>query len=65
MGKATSNVDKETDALMQCIIRDVFADRTITAVAHRVALFEQIELTKCDSPTDILSSKTFSTQEIV
>ena len=36
LDEATSNVDSETDALMQQIIREVFAQNTIITVAHRL-----------------------------
>jgi len=35
MDEATSGVDRETDALMQQLIRQHFADSTILAIAHR------------------------------
>jgi ATP-binding cassette subfamily C (CFTR/MRP) protein 1 len=34
--KATSNVDGETDKLMQNIVREEFGDCTIVTVAHRL-----------------------------
>lgn len=36
LDEATSNVDSETDALMQQIIHEVFAQHTIITVAHRL-----------------------------
>jgi ATP-binding cassette subfamily C (CFTR/MRP) protein 1 len=30
------SVDAQTDALMQCILRTAFAERTIIAIAHRL-----------------------------
>ncbi|PQE32692.1 ABC multidrug transporter protein [Rutstroemia sp. NJR-2017a WRK4] len=63
MDEATSNMDQETDALIQGIIRNVFKNCTIIAVAHRlntivdfdrVALFDQGELMEFDAPANLL-----------
>ncbi|KAL5433031.1 hypothetical protein PMIN06_011810 [Paraphaeosphaeria minitans] len=36
LDEATSSVDAHTDALMQRILRTIFADKTIIAIAHRL-----------------------------
>ena len=58
------SVDRETDKLMQQIIRESFKDCTIIAIAHRletimdfdrVAVMDQGELVECDAPQDLLA----------
>ena len=63
LDEATSNVDSETDALMQRVIREVFAQHTIITVAHRintifdsdmVAVLHEGKLVEFDSPGELL-----------
>jgi ATP-binding cassette, subfamily C (CFTR/MRP), member 1 len=64
LDEVTSSVDVKSDALMQRVIREQFADCTILAVAHRldtildfdrIALMKEGQLVECDTPKALLS----------
>lgn len=63
LDEVTSSVDSESDALMQRVIREEFADCTIICVAHRldtildfdrVALLDAGRLVECENPRVLL-----------
>lgn len=65
LDEVTSNVDVVSDALMQRVIREQFADCTILAVAHRletiidfdrIAVIQDGELIEFDTPEALLSA---------
>lgn len=64
MDEATASVDVETDKLVQETIRDIFKDRTILTIAHRlntimdsdrVLVLSFGEIAEFDSPKNLLA----------
>ena len=43
MDECTANVDVETDALLQSMVRRIFADCTIFTIAHRLATIQKAD----------------------
>jgi len=64
LDEVTSSVDQKTDELMQRIIREEFANKTIIAIAHRletimdfdrIAVLDRGILIECDTPAALLA----------
>jgi ATP-binding cassette, subfamily C (CFTR/MRP), member 1 len=64
LDEATSNVDAQTESVMQRLIRDEFKNHTIIAVAHRldtiidsdmIALFDKGRLVEFDTPGALMA----------
>lgn len=66
LDEATSSIDTDTDALMQRVIREKFAQHTIISVAHkletivdfdRVVVLERGEIVEVGEPYELLEKK--------
>ena len=64
LDEATSSVDRETEAAMQDIIEQDFAQQTVVAVIHRLSYIDRFdrvvflkngELVECDTPQALLA----------
>lgn len=67
LDEATSNIDEETDKLMQHLIREEFKEHTILTVAHRlntimdsdiILVFDAGELVEVGSPFELVENET-------
>merc|ERR1712228_250922 len=75
LDEATSSVDAETDKLIQQTIRNVFANKTILTIAHRIDTildYDRIlimdkggKVLQYDSPTNLLNDKNSKFSQIV
>ena len=66
MDEATSNVDTETDGLMQRVISEEFAEHTVITVAHRlntimdkdlVVVMDKGEIVEVGPPEELLGTE--------
>ncbi|KAJ6446709.1 Canalicular multispecific organic anion transporter 2 [Purpureocillium lavendulum] len=66
MDEATSSVDSETDAVMQRVLREEFAGRTIVAIAHklqtildfdRILLLDKGNIIETGNPQELLADE--------
>ena len=65
MDEATSNVDNDTDTVIQATIRTAFKDCTVLTIAHRlhtiidsdrILMLEQGEILEYGTPAELLSN---------
>jgi len=67
MDEATSSVDSDTDTVMQRVLREEFAGRTMIAIAHklqtildfdRVLLLDKGQIVETGNPQELLANDT-------